>query len=93
VAELDRLHPERVAFRPTTVDGLREALRQWDERWRPTVVRTVALGEDARRVSTNDHSPFTRVQRNRPATVGAEVSGPVPTSPTCSNAPGTGSKS
>lgn len=63
-AELDRLHPERAAFRPTTPDGLREALRQWDELWRPTVARAVALGEDALHTRVNGEWSFVETRRH-----------------------------
>ena len=63
-AELDRLHPERAAFRPTTPDGLREALREWDDLWRPTVARAVALGEDALHTRVNGEWSFVEMRRH-----------------------------
>ena len=63
-AELDRLHPERAAFRPATPDGLREALRQWDELWRPTVARAVVLGEDALHRRVNAEWSFVETRRH-----------------------------
>lgn len=38
-AELDRRHPERIALRATTPDGLREALAVVDAIWAPTIER------------------------------------------------------
>ena len=63
-AELDRLHPERAAFRPTTPDGLRGALRQWDELRRPTVARAAALGEDALHRRVNGEWSFVETRRH-----------------------------
>ena len=36
-AELDRLHPERVAMRATTPDGLREGWAAVEAMWQPTI--------------------------------------------------------
>ncbi len=44
-AELDRLHPERVALRPTTPEGAREAWRVVEEFWAATMQRASALDE------------------------------------------------
>lgn len=63
-AELDRRYPERAAFRPTTVDSLREALRQWDELWRPTLARAIALGEDAPHSRVNGEWSFVETRRH-----------------------------
>jgi len=63
-AELDRLHPERLALRPTTPDELRTALDVWDELWRPTVARAVALGEEASHTRVNNEWSFVETRRH-----------------------------
>jgi hypothetical protein len=63
-ADLDRRHPERAALRPTTVDGLREALVVWDDLWRPTLARAVALGEKVLHARVNDEWSFVETRRH-----------------------------
>src|SRR4051812_23716336 len=63
-AELDRRHPERAVLRPTTPDGLREALRAWDELWRPTLAKAVSLGEEVLHTRVNDEWSFVETRRH-----------------------------
>jgi len=44
-AELDRLHPERVALRTTDADGVRAAVEVVEAMWAPTMARAAALPE------------------------------------------------
>ena len=44
-AELDRLHPERLALRPTDADGVRAAVEVVEAMWAPTMARAAALPE------------------------------------------------
>ena len=46
-AELDRLHPERQRLRPTTPEGMSEAVDVIEGLWQATVQRASALPEDA----------------------------------------------
>lgn len=52
-AELDRRHPERTKLRPTTPQGMREAVDVMEELWRATVQRARALPEEAAYRSVN----------------------------------------
>jgi uncharacterized protein YjbI with pentapeptide repeats len=63
-AELDRLHPERLALRPTTPDGAREAWRVLEQFWAATMQRAGALGEAAQRRSVNDEWSFVDTLRH-----------------------------
>ena len=63
-AELDRLHPERVALRPTTPDGAREAWRVVEDFWATTMQRASALDEAALRRSVNDEWSFVDTLRH-----------------------------
>ena len=42
-AELDRLHPERLALRPTDADGVRAACDVVESMWAPTMARAAGL--------------------------------------------------
>jgi hypothetical protein len=42
-AELDRLHPERLALRPTDAEGVREGWRVVEAMWAPTMARAAGL--------------------------------------------------
>lgn len=52
-AELDRLHPERLRLRPTTPEGMRDAVDVIEELWQATVRRAGALPEEAVHTSVN----------------------------------------
>jgi DinB superfamily/Pentapeptide repeats (8 copies) len=63
-AELDRLHPERTALRPSTPDGAREAWRVLEEMWAPTMRRAAGLSEADLRRSVNDEWSFVETLRH-----------------------------
>jgi hypothetical protein len=63
-AELDRQHPERVALRPTTPDGAREAWRVVEQFWAATMRRVGALDEAALRRSVNGEWSFVETLRH-----------------------------
>jgi hypothetical protein len=63
-AELDRLHPERLALRPSTPDGAREAWRVVEEMWALTMRRAGALDEADLRRSVNNEWSFVDTLRH-----------------------------
>jgi hypothetical protein len=52
-AELDRLHPERLRLRPSTPEGMRDAVEVIEELWQATVRRASALPQEAVHTSVN----------------------------------------
>lgn len=63
-AELDRLHPERVALRPSTPDGAREAWRVVQEFWGATMLRVASFDESVLRQSVDDEWSFVETLRH-----------------------------
>jgi hypothetical protein len=63
-AELDRRHPERLALRPTTVEGAREAWAVVEAFWAPTVRRARALPDADRHRSVDDEWSFVQTLRH-----------------------------
>ena len=63
-AELDRLHPERRRLRPTTPEGMRDAVDVIEELWDATVRRASALPEDAVHRSVNDEWSLAQTLRH-----------------------------
>jgi DinB family protein/pentapeptide repeat protein len=63
-AELDRRHPERVALRPTTIEGAREAWAVVEAFWAPTVERARALPDADRHRSVDDEWSFVQTLRH-----------------------------
>ncbi len=63
-AELDRLHPERIALRPSTPDGAREAWRAVEDMWAPTMRRAAGLSEPDQRRSVNEEWSFVDTLRH-----------------------------
>jgi uncharacterized damage-inducible protein DinB len=63
-AELDRRHPERPLFRPTTADGFREAWDVNERLWADTVVRARRLPEEQLHASVRDEWSFVQTLRH-----------------------------
>lgn len=63
-AELDRLHPERVALRPSDADGVRRACDLVEEIWAPTMARAGALGEPGVHERVDDEWSFAETLRH-----------------------------
>lgn len=63
-AELDRRHPERPKFRPTTADGFREAWDVNERLWAATVERARRLGEDRLHESVGGEWSFVQTLRH-----------------------------
>ena len=63
-AELDRRHPERPLFRPTTADGFRQAWDVNERLWAETVVRARALPEEKLHESVADEWSFIQTLRH-----------------------------
>lgn len=63
-AELDRLHPERAALRPTDLAGLVAALRVVDEMWAPTFERAGALPPSLLHERVGGEYSFVETQRH-----------------------------
>ena len=63
-AELDRRHPERPLFRPTTADGFREAWDVNERLWADTVDRARRLPEDRLHESVADEWSFIQTLRH-----------------------------
>mgnify|MGYP000883796152 FL=1 len=63
-AELDRLHPERLALRPTDADGVRRACDVVQEMWAPTLARAEALGEPGVHESVGGEWSFAQTLRH-----------------------------
>ena len=63
-AELDRRHPERPLFRPTTADGFREAWDVNERLWAETVDRARRLPEDRLHESVGDEWSFIQTLRH-----------------------------
>jgi len=63
-AELDRLHPERTALRPTDLAGLVAALRVVDEMWAPTIERARALPPSLLHERVDGEYSFVETQRH-----------------------------
>jgi hypothetical protein len=63
-AELDRRHPERPLFRPTTADGFREAWDVDERLWAETVARARLLPEEQLHESVADEWSFIQTLRH-----------------------------
>src|SRR5215510_1409923 len=63
-AELDRRHPERIALRATTAEGLRAAVDVHETLWTDAVERARALSDADRHRSINDEWSFTQTLRH-----------------------------
>ena len=63
-AELDRRHPERPLFRPTTADGFRQAWDVNERLWAETVVRARRLPEERLHESVADEWSFIQTLRH-----------------------------
>lgn len=63
-AELDRRHPERPAFRPTTADGFRAAWDVNERLWAATVDRARALGDERLHESVDGEWSFVQTLRH-----------------------------
>ncbi|HVF05856.1 MAG TPA: DinB family protein [Frankiaceae bacterium] len=63
-AELDRRHPERRAFRPTTVDGFRSAWELNERLWAATVARARRLHPDLLHESVDGEWSFVQTLRH-----------------------------
>lgn len=63
-AELDRRHPERPRFRPTTADGFREAWDVNERLWAATVERARRLGPDRLHESVGGEWSFVQTLRH-----------------------------
>jgi DinB superfamily/Pentapeptide repeats (8 copies) len=63
-AELDRRHPERVALRSTTVEGLREGWVLVEAFWAATTARAAALPDADRHRSVDDEWSFVQTLRH-----------------------------
>jgi DinB family protein/pentapeptide repeat protein len=63
-AELDRRHPERLALRPTTIAGAREAWAVVEGFWAATVERARALPDAERHRSVDDEWSFVQTLRH-----------------------------
>jgi hypothetical protein len=63
-AELDRLHPERTKLRPTTPDGMREALAVVESFWAQTMKRAQTLAPADLHRSVNDEWSLTETLRH-----------------------------
>jgi hypothetical protein len=64
VAELDRRYPERVTFRATTPEGVREAWALIESMWDATVARARELSEADLKRSVNDEWSFVQTLRH-----------------------------
>lgn len=63
-AELDRRHPDRVRFRPTTADGFREAWDLNERLWAATVERARRLPEERLHESVDGEWSFVQTLRH-----------------------------
>jgi uncharacterized damage-inducible protein DinB len=63
-AELDRIHPERPKFRPTTADGFREAWDLNEQLWATTVDRARGLLPEQLHESVHDEWSFIQTLRH-----------------------------
>jgi uncharacterized damage-inducible protein DinB len=63
-AELDRRHPDRVKFRPTTADGFREAWDLNERLWAATVERARRLPEEKLHESVDGEWSFIQTLRH-----------------------------
>jgi uncharacterized damage-inducible protein DinB len=63
-AELDRRHPDRVKFRPTTADGFREAWHLNERLWQATVERARRLPEERLHESVDGEWSFIQTLRH-----------------------------
>ena len=63
-AELDRRHPDRPKFRPTTADGFREAWDVNERLWAATVERARRLGPDRLHESVDGEWSFVQTLRH-----------------------------
>lgn len=63
-AELDRRHPDRPKFRPTTADGFREAWDVNERLWAATVERARGLGEERLHESVGGEWSFVQTLRH-----------------------------
>src|SRR4051812_45238101 len=63
-AELDRRHPERPLFRPTTADGFREAWDVNERLWADTVARARLLPEEQLHESVGEEWSFIQTLRH-----------------------------
>jgi len=63
-AELDRRHPERPLFRPTTADGFREAWDVNERLWAETVARARVLPEERLHESVGEEWSFIQTLRH-----------------------------
>ena len=63
-AELDRRHPERPAFRPTTADGFREAWDVNERMWADTVARARELDPERLHESVDGEWSFVQTLRH-----------------------------
>ena len=63
-AELDRLHPERIALRATTPEGLRAAVDVHEALWTDLIDRARAMPDGDRHRSVNDEWSFTQTLRH-----------------------------
>lgn len=63
-AELNRRHPDRVLFRPTTADGFRTAWDRNEELWAATVERARCLDPEQLHVSVDGEWSFVQTLRH-----------------------------
>lgn len=63
-AELDRRHPDRLKFRPTTAEGFREAWDLNEQLWEPTMLRARRLPADMLHESVDGEWSFIETLRH-----------------------------